>query len=197
MHLAFDIFQGIGIAAAAGIRPFLPGLVAGALAAGDVEIHFDHTSYGFLQESWFLLVLFVGAVLLVMVERSALAQRVRRPPLAFALIAVSAAVGGMFFAGSLARGGYAIWPGWVGGVACAAVGVAASRPVIDRARKRLDAAAAAVGLPLFSEVGALVIAALAVVAPPVGPVALLVLLWVLVRGRRRGEEKYAGLRILR
>ena len=37
MHLAFDIFQGIGVAAAVGIRPFLPALVAGALAAGDVE----------------------------------------------------------------------------------------------------------------------------------------------------------------
>ena len=38
MHLAFDIFQGIGIAAAIGIRPFLPSVAAGALAAGDVQI---------------------------------------------------------------------------------------------------------------------------------------------------------------
>jgi len=48
VHLAFDIFQGIGIAAAMD-QAFLPGLAAGALAAGDVEIHFDHTSYSFLQ----------------------------------------------------------------------------------------------------------------------------------------------------
>ena len=32
MHLAFDIFQGIGIALSVGIRPFLPSLAIGALA---------------------------------------------------------------------------------------------------------------------------------------------------------------------
>ena len=41
VHLVFDIFQGIGVAAAVGVRPFLPALVVGALAAGDVEIHFN------------------------------------------------------------------------------------------------------------------------------------------------------------
>jgi len=35
VHLVFDIFQGIGIAAAVGIRPFLPSLVVGALAAAE------------------------------------------------------------------------------------------------------------------------------------------------------------------
>jgi hypothetical protein len=69
LHLLFDIFQGIGIAAAAGIRPFLPGLAVGLLAAGDVEIHFDHTSYSFLQSVPFLLVMFVAAALLVVLER--------------------------------------------------------------------------------------------------------------------------------
>ena len=49
VHLVFDIFQGIGIAAAVGIRPFLPALAVGALAAGDVEIHFNGTDYSFLQ----------------------------------------------------------------------------------------------------------------------------------------------------
>ena len=33
VHLVFDIFQGIGVATAVGIRPFLPGLVAGAITA--------------------------------------------------------------------------------------------------------------------------------------------------------------------
>jgi hypothetical protein len=44
---------------------------------------------------------------------------------------------------------------------------------------------------------ALLIAVLSVVAPPVGVVALLWLLWLLWQGRGRGEQKYAGLRILR
>ena len=194
MHLAFDIFQGIGIAAAVGIRPFLPGLAVGALAAGDVEIHFNHTSYGFLQEAPFLLVMLVGAALLVVLERGVWGSRLRSQPWASALMLISLALGALFFAGSLSRGGYAVWPGLVGGVICAAVGIAASRPFLGRVRERLDAADASVGLPLIADGSALLTAVLSVVAPPVGLVALLWLLW---RGRGRGEQKYAGLRILR
>ena len=43
----------------------------------------------------------------------------------------------------------------------------------------------------------MLLAALSVVAPPVGPIALLLLLWLLFAGRRREGQKYAGLRILR
>jgi hypothetical protein len=35
------------------------------------------------------------------------------------------------------------------------------------------------------------------VAPPLGVVALLALLWLVVAARRRSGQKYAGLRILR
>ena len=66
MHLVFDIFQGIGIAAAVGVRPFLPALVTGALAAGDVEIDFHHTKFHFLQQPVFLLVMVVALVLLAL-----------------------------------------------------------------------------------------------------------------------------------
>jgi hypothetical protein len=197
VHLVFDIFQGIGIAAAVGIRPFLPGLAAGALAAGDVEIHFNATSYSFLQSSWFLLVLLAGTALLVTVERSAFAEQVRAKGWGYAVMLISLALGGAFFAGSLARGHYLVWPGWVGGVICAAVGIAASRPFLARLRGRLDASAAAVGLPVISDGSALLIALLSVVAPPIGVIALLGLLWLLARGRQRGQQKYAGLRILR
>jgi hypothetical protein len=44
---------------------------------------------------------------------------------------------------------------------------------------------------------AVLLAALAVLAPPVGPIGLAVLLWLLWAGRRREDQKYAGLRILR
>jgi hypothetical protein len=197
VHLVFDIFQGIGVAAALGIRPFLPGLAAGLLAAGGVEIHFDHTHYAFLQSPWFLFVLVVGAVLLVVLERSALAARLRQGPISFLLMGVALVIGALFFAGSLCRGGYAVWPGFIGGAICAGVGLVASRPFLDRLRARLDAAAAAVGLPLIAEGSAVLIAVLSVVAPPLGLIALLFLLWLIFRGRRRGEQKYAGLRILR
>jgi hypothetical protein len=197
VHLAFDIFQGIGIAAAIGIRPFLPGLAAGALAAGDVEIHFDHTSYSFLQSLPFLLVMVIGAVLLVVLDQGVWASRLHSGPLAAALGVVALALGALFFAGSLVRDHHAAWPGWVGGVICAAVGIAAARPFLARLRTRLDEAAAAVGLPVIADGSALLVAVLSVVAPPIGLLALLGLLWLLYRGRQRDEQKYAGLRILR
>jgi hypothetical protein len=200
VHLVFYIFQGIGIASAIGVRPFLPSLAAGALAAGDIGIDhfdFDHTNYSFVQSSWFLLVMLVGTILLVAVERSAIGPQLRRPPLAWVLIAISLGLGGLFFAASLCRGDYIVWPGWLGGIACAAVGVAASKPFLERLRGRLDAGAAAVGPPLVAEAFALLAAVLSIVAPPVGPITLLFLLWLLISGRGRGEQKYAGLRILR
>jgi Domain of unknown function (DUF4126) len=197
VHLAFDIFQGIGIAAAIGIRPFLPSLAVGALAAGDVEIHFDHTSYSFLQSPPFLLVMVIGAVLMVVLDRGLWASRLHSGPLAAMVAVVALALGGLFFAGSLVRDHHAAWPGWVGGVICAAVGIAAARPFLARLRSRLDEAAAAVGLPVIGDGSALLVAVLSVVAPPIGLIALLGLLWLLYRGQQRGEQKYAGLRILR
>ena len=80
MHLVFDIFQGIGIAAAVGIRPFLPALAVGALAAGDAQIHFNGTDFAFLQSPGFLLALVVGAFVLALVERRWLPRRARERP---------------------------------------------------------------------------------------------------------------------
>lgn len=197
MHLAFDIFQGIGIAAAIGIRPFLPSVAAGALAAGGVELHFDHTSYSFLQSLPFLLVMAIGTLVLVSLDRGVWAQRLHSNSGTAVLGVISLALGGMFFAGSLVRDHHAAWPGWIGGVVCAAIGLAAARPFLSRLRSRLDEAAAAVGLPVISDGSALLVAVLSIVAPPLGLIALLALGWLLYAGRGRGDAKYAGLRILR
>jgi hypothetical protein len=193
VHLAFDIFQGVGIAAAVGIRPFLPALAVGALAAGDVEIHFNHTHYGFLQTAWFLLVLAVLAIALSLVERRVSDER---GPVAIGVGLAGIALGALLFAGSLARGHYLSWPGLIGGVICAAVGIAASRPLLARVRARLESSVAST-LPLYFEAGALLLAVLSVVAPPVGVIGLALLVWLLVAARSRAEQKYAGLRILR
>src|SRR6059058_2063514 len=69
LHLLFDIFTGLGVAAAVGIRPFLPALVVGALAAANVQIHFNHTSLSFLQSWPFLLGVVVAAIVIVAAER--------------------------------------------------------------------------------------------------------------------------------
>lgn len=196
MHLAFDIFQGIGVAAAVGIRPFLPALVVGALAAADVQIDFAHSSYSFLQAAPFLLVMVIGVALLAMTERQVSREALAPRTVTIGVAAASLVIGALLFGGSLARGHYAVWPGLIGGVICAGVGILATAPLLARVRSRLDAEAAA-ALPLFSEVAALVAALLSVLVPPLGLVVLAALLWLLYAGRRREEQKYAGLRILR
>jgi hypothetical protein len=193
MHLVFDIFQGIGIAAAVGIRPFLPALAVGALAAGNVEIHFKGTDYSFLQHAPFLAAMAVAAIVLAALERR---FRAEQGALAVVLVLVGAALGALLFAGSLARGHYEAWPGLIGGVICAAVGAAAAVPLLRRVRQRLDQGAAG-ALPTYTELAALLFAALSVVAPPVGVIGLAALVWLLIASRRREGQKYAGLRILR
>jgi hypothetical protein len=195
VHLAFDIFQGIGIAAATGIRPFLPPLAVGALAAGNVEIHFSHTDFSFLQSAPFLLALLACVIVLAVVERRIPAERLERGPGAIPIAAAAVALGALLFAGSLCRGGYAIWPGIVGGVLCAAVGLAATRPLIQRSRARLGTQAGL--LALLIEGTAVLFAVLSVLGPPIGVIGLAFLLWLLIAGRRRAGQKYAGLRILR
>jgi hypothetical protein len=197
LHLLFDIFQGIGIAAAAGIRPFLPGLAAGLLALAGVELHFDHTRFAFLQGAPFLIIVGVLALALIALEASRRGALVDSSREGWVTAAFGAAVGALFFAGDLAREGHPYWPGIIGGILCAAVGVLAARPFLTRLRSRLDAEAAALGVPLIAEGGALLIGVLSVVAPPAGVIALIALLVLLLRGRGRDEQKYAGLRILR
>jgi hypothetical protein len=76
------------------------------------------------------------------------------------------------------------------------IAAAAMRPIFARVRARLDAGAAK-ALPLYAEAIAILLAVLSVLLPPVGPIGLALLLWLLIAGRGRGEQKYAGLRILR
>jgi hypothetical protein len=196
VHLVFDIFQGIGVAAAVGIRPFLPALAVGALGAADAQIDFSHTSYSFLEQAPFLLVMLIGVVLLGATERQASRKLLDGRMVTLALAAASLIVGALFFAGAMAQNHYAIWPGWIAGVICAGLGLMATRPLLERVRARLDEQTAAM-LPLFSESGALAAAVLTVLLPPVGIVVLGLLLWLLFAGRGRTEQKYAGLRILR
>jgi hypothetical protein len=196
LHLLLDILQGIGVAAAVGIRPFLPALAVGALAAANVEIHFNGTDYSFLQSAGFLVALAAAAIVLAVIERQLRRNVIDGRPYTLALGVIAAVLGALLFAGSLARGHYASWPGYIGGVACAVVGIAATRPLLARVRGRLDADAATI-VPLYAEGTAVALAALSVVAPPAALLGLLLLVWLLLAGRRRAGQKYAGLRILR
>ena len=196
MHLVLDIFQGLGVAAAVGIRPFLPALLVGALAAGDIQIDFKGTDYSFLAGWPFLLGMLLAAVALAMLERRSAPPDAQPNPAALLIAAAGLALGGLLFAGALAQDHYTSWPGLPAGVACAALGVLATRPLLGRVRARLAGSDAA-ALPAYAEAVAVLAALLSVVAPGVGVILVLVLLWLLVAGRRREGQKYAGLRILR
>lgn len=196
MHLLLLIAQGAGLSAAVGIRPILPGLLAGALAAGNLGVDFDHTRYAFLESPGFLLALVLVLLAATVLERRLGAARAEAGPLGAAVAGLGLGLGALLFAGSLADEGYVSWPGLVGGLVCAALAQAAVRSLFRRTRARLDAQSGA-ALSIYGEGAGLLLAGLSVLAPPVGIVALALLAWLLVTGRRREGRKYAGLRVLR
>ncbi len=192
-----DIGTGAGLAGATGVRPYLPPLLTGALARGDVGIDFDGTDWSFLESPAFL-----GAVLLVglgayALERSEAGSPAsgRRPVVIFSGI-VGIVLGALLFAGAMADGGEASWVGLVAGPVCAALGWLAIGGLVERARARLEGGAAAL-ITVYADTAALVLAALAIFVPPVSFLALIGFVVLLAGGRRREGEKYAGLRVLR
>lgn len=192
MSLVLDIGQGAGLAGASGVRPFLPALLAGALARGDIGIDFDGSGWELLESPGFLLAVLGLAVLAYLAERSGANRRAS----GIAVGVLGVVLGALLFAGSLAAGDGSPIAGLAGGVACALLALAAVGGLLERASRRLDDSAAGL-LTVYADVAALVLAALAIVLPPVGLLALVAFAVLLVRGRDKGERKYAGLRILR
>ncbi len=196
MDLLLDLLQGAGIAAAIGIRPFLPVLLTGALASADVGIDFDGTDFSFL-ESWpFLLAVLILVAGLDFVARRSGPEAADRPPLVYVLLVVALALGALMAAGSVADRSSEWWAGAVAGLLCAALGYQAARQLFGRVRRRLDAQAAG-ALPVYAEGAAVAAAGLSILFPPLALVVIGALVWLLAGGRRREGEKYAGLRILR
>ena len=194
MNLLLDLLQGLGIAAAVGIRPFLPVLLAGALAAADIGLDFDGTSFAFL-ETW----PFWVAVLVVVLGLQFAASRRDAPDtglLLWAGLAVVVVLGALEAAGSVDDRSDPWIIGLIGGAAAALLGWAAARSLFTRVRRRLDPGAAA-ALPVYGEGVAVVAAGLSILFPPLAVLVIGALVWLLVGSRRREGEKYAGLRILR
>jgi hypothetical protein len=191
ISLFLDIGQGAGLAGASGVRPYLPPLLAGALARGDTGIDFDGTSFHFLESPGFLLAVFALAVISYGAERSAANQRV-----AAALGIAGVVLGALLFAGSLASGHETSWPGVLAGAACAALAWAAVGALFDRARGRLQGGPAGL-LSVYADLAALALAAVAIFIEPVAYLAIAAFIVLLVRGRGGGDRKYAGLRVLR
>jgi hypothetical protein len=112
------------------------------------------------------------------------------------LLGISVVLGALEAAGSLADHGHPVIAGIVVGAAAATLGFFAALSLFGRVRRRLDADAQAV-LPLYGEGAALAAAGASILFPPFAIVVIAALAWLLAGGRRRADEKYAGLRILR
>jgi hypothetical protein len=192
VRLLIDILQGAGLAGAAGIRPFLPALVAGAFASADIGVDYEHTPFAFLESPAWLLAVVVVAIIVVIAQRRGAPEG----PLDSALQGLGLGLGALLAAATIADHYDLWWPALLGGGLCAALAGAATRSLVVRTKGRLDAEASA-ALPVYVDGTALVLAALAVVAAPVSAVALAFFAFLLRGGRRREGEKYAGLRILR
>lgn len=196
MDTAFDILQALGIAAAIGIRPFLPTLLVGALAAGNLGIDFDGTDWSFLESPAFLAVTLVLLVLFDVVRRRTGDEGLETTPGAIVAGFLAAVFGGLLGAGSVADHGGPVVVGLILGVVVAPLVLIAISPLFTRVRARLDKGAAAL-LPIYREFAALVAAGLSVLFPPLAVLVLGVVAWLGAGGRRREGEKYAGLRILK
>ena len=179
-----DIAQGSGLAAASGVRPFLPPVLAGALGRADLGVNFSGGDFAFLES-----IPFIAA----MVVLAALAYAVRIPPPA--LVAAAVALGALLLAGSLTEGGSEGWAGLPLGAACAALAWYASARFFARAGARLETGAGF--LTAYGDLIALALAVVAVVLPPLSFLALGAFVLLLLRGRQQDERKYEGLRILR
>jgi hypothetical protein len=204
--LVFYIGLGAGLAAACGLRPFLPVLLAGALASSSaLGVSFTHDPYRFLAATWWLLAATVALALSYAlqillrlaptIDPSDRAQPV--DPLSASLAGLGLGAGALLFAGTLAAHGDAWWPGLLGGFLVAGLAQRALWPVIVRARARLADRAAREALTVYLDAAALALAALVSALHPLGYVAVALLAWFAWRGRARGGEKYAGLRVLR
>jgi hypothetical protein len=195
MDLLLDILQGAGLAAAAGVAPLPALLVAGLFAAGDLGLDFDHSRYHLLESPGFLVGAAVAFVILALLGGRTGARR-WTPTLSLAIVLGGVVAGALLFAGSLADRSDAAWPGLIAGPACAWLGVMASRGVLQRAAARVEGGSSkAVELSVDLLVAAT--AALVIAAPPLSIVLVGLLVLLALGERRRGAERFAGLRVLR
>jgi hypothetical protein len=203
MSLFLDIGTGAGLASATGVRPYLPPLLAGGLARGDIGIDFDGTDFSFLESPGFLGGVVALGVAAFLLERARpnreppdLGGRAGRGPVELLAGVVGLALGALLFAGALADNGHPVWVGLVFGPLCAVLAWLAVGGLVERVRTRLEPEQAAL-LTAYADGAALLLAAIAVFLPPVALLAIPAFFVLLAGGRRREGQKYAGLRILR
>jgi hypothetical protein len=188
MSLFLHISTALGLALAAGIRPFLPALAVGALARSDVLFNFRGTPYAFLRSAEFLLVVACLFVALAILRRRGLIDLVATGGIG---------LGGLMFAGVLSAHHDLAWPGLIAGAACALLAQFATRPVLEGASARLEDNAARYAVTIYADAAALVLALLSWFAPPFSLLALAFFASLLWTQRKRALGRPAGLRVSR
>jgi hypothetical protein len=195
MKLVLDILQGLGLASATGLRPFLPALLAGALASADLGLDFDGTEFAFLESPWWLLALAVGLIATILARKA-----FETGPGEAALSGLGIGLGALLCAASIDDRHKTWWYGLLLGAMIAYLASSVSRQIFTRVRARFTTAgdtAAAAALPFYGEAAGLVVAGVSILLPPLSLVVVGFLVALLITGRRRSDQKYAGLRILR
>lgn len=195
MKLVLDILQGAGIATGVGVRPFLPALLAGALASADIGLDFDGTEFSFLEAPWWLLLLVVLLVLATLGRRF-----VEDGPGEAALAGFGIGLGALLCAASIDDRHDTWWYGLLLGAALALLSSTVVRDLFARVRARFRAggdAQAVAALPFYAEAAGVVTVGASILFPPLALLAIGFVIALLITGRRRSGQKYAGLRILR
>ena len=176
MSLFLDIGTGSGLASSTGIRPYLPPLLAGALARGDMGIDFDGTDFSFLESTAFLAAIVVLAVVAFLVERSAGAPPGRStaghatPSTFWPGCWASASARSCSRARSRTTGRRSGSGSW--SARCAPLlGWIAIGGLVERVRTRLEPDQAAL-LTAYADGAALILAAIAVFVPPLAYLAI-------------------------
>ena len=122
--------QGMGVSAAAGLRPFLPTLLVGALASADLGVDFDGTDFAFLESTWWFLALVIALVVTTLLRRY-----FETGPGEAVLGGVGLGLGALLFAGTLDDRHATWWPGATSrssGSTCAHCSIAIGQRVLNR-----------------------------------------------------------------
>lgn len=118
----------------------------------------------------------------------------RRGAVGVVLLAAAIVGGAALFGISLAEEDHPAYPGWPFGAALGAFAFAVVRDLAEGAARRADGRGFTAALIAL---GALALAGLSILVPPVALLGLLALLWLHVGRRSRATRKYEGLRTLR
>src|SRR3954469_15987706 len=139
-----DIGQGAGLATTSGARPFLAVITTGVLAHEDAGINFTGTDWAWMESWVFVGILTALFIVFWVMDRAGKSGVIRPGGRAMETLPTypffCAVAGALLFAGSLADGGEASWPGLLVGAVIGFIGYLALGLLFMRANQRLLAA---------------------------------------------------------